>query len=157
ATRAALERERADAGSRNTAETGKLRAELDASQQDLAREREARSQAVEQLAQATRPQENVPILYLNAERGPAGGEPTYRLRLPAKAGWIVFSLMIEPPHRPTYRAVLKDARGREAWSGADLRLNELESLSLSLPSTLLALGDYTLAVDGLEPGGRSAP
>ena len=157
ATRAALERERAATGSQTSAEAGRLRAELDASRQDLAREREARSRAAEQLAQATRPQENVPILFLNAERGPAAGEPTFRLRLPAKPGWIVLSLAIDSPHHPAYRAVLQDARGREAWSGADLRLNERESLSLSLPSTLLAPGDYTLAVAGLTPGSRPAP
>jgi len=49
------------------------------------------------------------------------------------------------------------SRVAEAWSGADRRLNEQESLSLSLPSTLLAPGDYTLAVEGLEPGRRPAP
>ncbi|MFL6236957.1 MAG: hypothetical protein ACJ76N_27755 [Thermoanaerobaculia bacterium] len=157
AARSALERERTAAGSRTSAEAARLHAELDASHQDLAREREARSRAAEQLAQATRPQENVPILFLNAERGPSGGEPTFRLRLPAKAGWIVFALAVDPPHHPSYRAVLRDARGREAWSGADLRLNEQESLSLSLPSTLLAPGDYTLAVEGLAPGRRPAP
>jgi anti-sigma factor RsiW len=157
ATRATLEREREAAGSRTTAEAGKLRADLEASQRDLAREREARSRAAEQLAQATRPQENVPILFLNAERGPADGEPTFRLRLPKEPGWIVLAPVIDPPHYPSYRAVLKDARGREAWSGADLRLNEQESLSLSLPSTLLAPGDYTLSVEGLPPGRRPAP
>jgi hypothetical protein len=158
ATRAALERERVAATSRTTAEAERLRAELDASHQDLAREREARSRGAEQLAQALRPQANVPILFLNAERGGAsGGEPTFRLHLPAAAGWIVFALAIDPPHHPGYRAVLKDARGREVWSGADLRLNEQESLSLSLPSTLLAPGDYTLAVEGLAPGRRPVP
>ncbi|HEV7517287.1 MAG TPA: zf-HC2 domain-containing protein [Thermoanaerobaculia bacterium] len=151
ATRAALAEERTAAGSRTSAEAARLRAGLD-------RERAARARAVEQLAAALKPQANVPILFLNAERGGGGGgEPTFRLHLPAGVGSAVFALTIDPPHHPTYRAVLRDARGREVWSGAGLRLNEQESLSLSLPATLLAPGDYTLAVEGLAHGGRPAP
>lgn len=156
-TRAALERERVAASSRTTAQAERLRAELDASHRDLAREREARSRVAGQLAQALRPQENIPILFLNAERGPSGGEPTLRLHLPAKAGSVVFALAIDPPHHSAYRAILWDARGREVWSGAGLRLNEQESLSLSLPTTLLTPGDYTLAVEGLAPGRQPVP
>ena len=156
ATRAALGQERAAAGSRTSAEAARLRAELGASHEDLARERAAHSQAAAQLAQALKPQENVPILFLNAERG-GGGEPTFRLHLPAQPGSVVLALAIDPPHHSAYRAVLRDARGREVWSGGDLRLNEQESLSLSLPSTLLAPGDYTLSVEGLDPGRLPAP
>jgi hypothetical protein len=138
------ERQRTATGS------GKLRAELAASQRDLARERQARASAVEQLAQARQPQGNVPILFLDAERG--GGGPSARLRLPSKPGWIVIVLPIESIHQPSYQAILRDAKGREIWRGGDLRLDERDSLSLSLPSTLLAPGDYTLAVGGLAPG-----
>jgi hypothetical protein len=161
-TRSALEqeRERSATGSRdNAAESEKLRSELDASLRELAREREARSREAEQLAQARRPQGNVPILFLNAERGagPAAGEPTHRLRLPHEPGWIVLALEVDPPHSPSYRAVLRDAGGRELWRGDGLRVNELEALSLSLPTSLLAPGDYSLAVEGLAPGARPAP
>jgi hypothetical protein len=157
-TRSALEqeRERSVAGSRTTAaEAEKLRSELEASRRDLAREQEARTQAAEQLAAARQPQGNVPILFLNPERG-GGGEPTHRLRLPRAPGWIVLALEIDPPHQPSYRAVLRDAQGKELWSGGGLQLNQLDTLSLSLPSTLLAPGDYTLAIEGLVPGGRPA-
>lgn len=151
-TRSALqqERQRSAASSRGTAATEKLREELEASQRDLAREREAHASATEQLAQARQPQGNVPILFLDAERG--GGEPSVRLRLPSKPGWIVLALTIDPPHQPSYRVILRDAKGREVWRGGDLRIDERDSLSLSLPSTLLAPGDYTLAVEGLAPG-----
>lgn len=158
-TRSALEqeRERSATGSRdNAAEAERLRSELDASRQELAREKEARSREAEQLAQARRPQENVPILFLNAVRsGPAAGEPTHRLRLPREPGWIVLALEVEAPHSPSYRAVLRDASGREIWRGTGLRVNELEALSLSFPTSLLAPGDYSLAVEGL--GARPAP
>jgi hypothetical protein len=147
ATRSALEQERqkTTAGSRTEAEAQRLQAELEASRIDLERERQARASADEQLADARRPQGNVPILFLNPERG--GGEPTHRLRLPKTPGWIVLALEVDPPHRPSYRAVLRDAKGQELWRGDGLQLNEMETLSLSLPSTLLAPGDYTVEVD----------
>jgi hypothetical protein len=160
-TRSALEqeRERAAAGSRDSArESERLRSELTARQRELAREREARARAVQQLAQARQPQGNVPILFLDSERGagPSAGEPTHRLRLPREPGWIVLALEIDPPHSPSYRTVLRDVRGRELWRGGDLRLNELETLNLSLPTSLLAPGDYVLAVEGVAPGARPA-
>jgi hypothetical protein len=154
ATRSALEqeRQRSAAGSRTAAEAERLRQELDASRRDLERERQARATADEQLEAARRPQGDVPILFLDAERGT--GEPTHRLRLPRSPGWIVLDLAIDSPY-PSYRAVLRDARGSEVWHGEDLHGNETE-ISLLLPSTLLAPGDYTLAVEGLVPGRRPA-
>jgi hypothetical protein len=141
ATRSALEqeREKSAAGSQTTAEAERLRREL-------SREKEARAQADQQLAAARQPQANVPILFLDAERG--AGEPTHRLRLPRTPGWIVLSLTLEPPLQPSYRAVLRDAQGKEIWSGEGLQVNEMDSVSLSLPSTLLDPGDYTVTVAG---------
>ncbi|HEV8578378.1 MAG TPA: hypothetical protein VGX68_04790 [Thermoanaerobaculia bacterium] len=156
-TRSALqqERQRAGAGSRNAMQAEKLHAELEASRRELAGERQAHASAVEQLAQARQPQANVPILFLDAERGSAG-EPSVRLRLPRAPGWIVLALTVDPPYQPSYRAILRDAGGREIWRGGGLRRDERDSLSLSLPSTLLAPGDYTLAVEGLAPGRKPA-
>jgi Putative zinc-finger len=158
--RSALEQERQQSAAvsrtaATAADTAKLRADLEASRRGLAREQEARIKADQELAAARQPQGNVPILFLNAERG-AGTEPTHRLRLPRAPGWIVLALELDPPHQPSYRAVLRDAKGRELWRGEGLRLNEMESLSLSLPSTLLAPGDYTLTIEGLPSGGRPA-
>jgi hypothetical protein len=146
ATRSALEQERQQTTEEASEAEKQLRRELEASRSDLERERQARASADEKLEDARRPQGNVPILFLNPERG--GGEPTHRLRLPKTPGWIVLALEVDPPHRPSYRAVLRDAKGRELWRGDGLQLNEMETLSLSLPSTLLAPGDYTVEVDG---------
>jgi hypothetical protein len=150
-TRRALEQEqeRAAAGSRTAVEVEKLRSELEARQSDLARERQAREQAAEQLAQARVPQANVPILFLDAVRsGPSQEAPTHRLRQPSAAGWAVFALQLEPPLAASYQAILRDARGKELWRGTGLRPNEMESLSLSLPGSLLAPGDYILNAEG---------
>ncbi len=158
-TRRALkqEKERSAAGSRTEAEIEKLRSELDARQRDLTREREARVQTAEQLAQSRVPQANVPILFLDAVRsgGSSAEEPTHRLRQPPAEGWAVLALQLDPPFAPSYRAILRDARGRELWSGTGLRPNEMDAVSLSLPGSLLEPGVYTLAVEG--SGGPAAP
>jgi hypothetical protein len=152
ATRSALEqeRERSAAGSRTAGEASeaekRLRRELEARQSDLERERQARESAVQQLAEARRPQGNVAILFLDMERG--GEEPTQRASLSESPGGVVLELAIDPPHRPSYRAILRDPKGSEVWRGEGLKLNGKESLSVSLPTTLLAPGDYTIEVDG---------
>jgi hypothetical protein len=130
-------------------DTGKLRAELEASRREVVQQR-AHANEAEQLAQA---QVNVPILQLNAERGGPTDEPTDHLPLPSVPSWIVFSLSIDQySHPPSYQVVLRDAGGREVWRGSDLKADGRDSLNLSLPSTLFAPGDYTLAVEGLTPG-----
>lgn len=153
--RSALEQQQSDAVSRAAGETAKLRADLEASRRDLAREQEARAKTAGELAAARQPQGNVPLLFLDAERGGgSAGGPTQRIRLPRSPGWIFLALGLEPPHAPSYQAILRDSRGKELWHGEGLHLNEREALSLSLPSTLLAPGDYTLTVEA--PGGRTA-
>ncbi len=147
------ERARASTGSRATAATSEtLRRDLEASRRALEDERQARAGLTEELARATRPQANVPILFLNPERG-AAGEPSVRLRRPAAGGWVVLALEVDPPHHSAYRALLRDAAGREVWRGEGLRLSEMETLSLSLPSSLLAPGDHVLEVTAI---GRDA-
>lgn len=157
AARSALEQEReraaraaseagAKAGSEAEAKARRLQAELEASLRDRDRERQARESAAEQLAAARRPQGNVPFLTLGPERGAA--EPTHRIHLRETPGWIVLELEVEPTGQPSYRAVLRDARGQELWRDERLELNERETLILSLHSTLLAPGDYTIEVAG---------
>jgi hypothetical protein len=133
-----LEKERAAA-------VGRTSSELEASRRELARAQEARDKAVEQLTQARQPQ-NVPILGLSVERGGGEVKPPI-LHLPATPGWVVFSLSIEPPYRPSYRVILRGAGGKEVWSGGGFQ-HDGDLLNLTLPSTLLAPGDYILAAEG---------
>jgi hypothetical protein len=148
------ERQRSAAGERSAAEVARLRSELNANRHDLAGERAARARAAEQLAQAQKPQVNVPIVFLDAERdaGPSS-EPTQRLRQPA-AGSVVFSLPVDSPFRPSYRAVLRDRHGRELWRGTDLKRNEHDTLSWSLPASLVPPGDYSFSIEGMTQGGK---
>ena len=145
--RSALEQERAQG-------TGKLRTELEASQRKLAREQAARTSAEQQLAEARKPQPNVPILSLDVNRGgPSDEKPT--VHLPSPPGGIVLFLPIDSTGQTTYGVVLRDAGGREVWRGGDLRGRD--SLTLSLPSTLLSPGDYTLTLESLPPGRKPVP
>ena len=157
--RRALKQEREQAaagGSRTAAEVEKLRSELDASQRDLTREREARAEAVEQLAEAQVPQANVPILSLDAVRGSSTEEPIHRLRRPPGTGRVVLALVVDPPFAPSYQYILRNAGGREIVRGKGLQPNENDELSLSLPGSLLEPGDYTLVVEGSGgPASRS--
>ncbi len=139
------------------------RAERAASRAELAREQAEHAKAMQDLARAREPQPNLPILYLGAERGAEhGGEPTYRLRLPARPGWVAIAVPLDPPHYASYRVVLAaigavGAGGRrEIWHG-DAAGSDQETLTLGVPSTLLAPGDHLLTLSGIAPDGRGVP
>jgi anti-sigma factor RsiW len=156
-TRRALEQEKersSTGGSRSSEEIGKLRSELDASRRDLAQEQQARAQAAEQLAQARVPQKNVPILFLDAERGSSNEKPTNQLTQPPGDGWTVLSLQVDD-RRATYQVILRNASGKELWRGTGLHPDGRDNLSLSLPGSLLAPGVYTLTAD--VTSGTAAP
>ncbi len=168
AARSALDEERtraaasAEEAERVGAEAERLRGELAASQGNLEREREkaarANAELSAELERARAPQANVPILFLGAERGgPAAGEPTFQLRLPAAPGRVVLALEVDPPLRDSYGVILSSAGGRELWRGSDLRPNEMGTLSLSLPTTLLPPGDYAVAVAAAGPAVTGSP
>jgi hypothetical protein len=159
AAHAALATEREHQGARSAAnaasasDAAALRQELDASRRDLAGERTARSRVAEQLAQALAPQGNVPVLDLDAERGaPAAGGPTQRVpRLPP-GGRIVLVLSVDSPLFTAYRAVLRDHQGRELKPVDGLRPSGRDTVTLSLPASLLPPGDYAVALEGLGNG-----
>lgn len=151
----AQERERAAAGSRTAAEVKKLRSELDASRRDLTREREARTQATQQLEEARAPQGNVPILFLGVVRGASSDDAT--LFRPPANDRAVFSLQLDTldgPIAPSYQAILRNASGKEIWRGTGLELHEGDVLNLSLPGSLLEPGVYTITVEGAGAASR---
>lgn len=124
------------------ANAGTLQAELD-------HEREARTRAEEQAAQALLPRANVTIALLGVERGePEGGG---QILHPPANGLIVFEVPIDPPFQKSYRAIVRNSQGKEVSRVEDLLPNERSALSLSLPAALLPAGAYSLTV---EPGGQ---
>jgi hypothetical protein len=149
-TRAVLADER-----RHTAGNGTLRANLDATQHALDVERAAQAQAVRQIAQMQQPQGNVPILFLDKERGagPTPEAPTQRLLLPA-TGPVVLAPQVDRPFQRSYRARLVDGNGREVCHWQDLHPDDHDALGLSLAASRLQRGDYSLVVEGVTPAER---
>jgi hypothetical protein len=151
-TRAALFNERQRAAS-----AGTLSADLEASRRALAGERAAREQAVQQIAQLRQPQANVPISFLDKERGgePSPATPTVILRRPA-SGQIVLAPQVDLSF-PSYSARLLDGRGHEICRVPDLHPDDHGALGIGLPVGLIPPGDYTLVVEGVSSGGKTAP
>lgn len=147
------ERERSTAGSRRAAdETTKLKKNLEESRRDLDKERRVRAAVERERDAAWQPQGNVRILYLGVERGV--GKPP-EVHLPSKPGWIVVSLDVEPG---TYRVILRDSQGRVLWSDEGLHANpEERAVTVSLHSTWLSPGDYTLTANLRAPNGKPYP
>jgi len=142
-------------------EASAAREQLEAERQrltgELERERTAREGLEKDLAKAWQPQANTPILSLSPERGGQGdAEPVHQVRLPATPGWIVLSLELDRPEYERYRVTLLSKGREEIWRSGGLEPNELDSLAVSLPTTLLKPGDYLLRVEGTPDGGRPA-
>lgn len=163
-TRSALAAEQAAGRSREAAETGQLRAALETSRRDLARERQERERAAAELEAAldamNRPQVNLPLLFLERQRGGPGPSPDQELpglRLPRQPGWTVLSLTVDPPHPPSYVVTLRGPGRREVWRGTGLRPDALDVLTLALPTGLLAPGDHVLTVEPAPAAGRAQP
>lgn len=71
-----------------------------------------------------------------------------RVSLPAAAESVVFTLELAAVDFPSYRAVLKEERGREVWQAGGLRPDSRDALVLLLPSRMLPPGDYRLTIEG---------
>jgi hypothetical protein len=141
-TRLALEQERrhSAAGSRSAAEVETLRAE--------------RARAVGQLAQAQQAEGNISILSLDVVRGAgsSANEPQVSVRRPPVPGRIVLSLQVDQSFQPPFRAILRDARGRELQRIENLLPDGHDNLNLSLPASLLPPGDDSISLESLPPG-----
>jgi hypothetical protein len=83
----------------------------------------------------------------------ASGELT-RVQVPQGTKLVRFHLELETNEYPTYRATLHEAAGTELWSQRNLAAATIDGrtgVSLTLPSELLAAGDYYINVDGVLP------
>jgi hypothetical protein len=124
--------------------------------EELARERQVRAHVETQLAQALKSHVNYVIVSLVVERGLGlEGPPTQQVHLPKDGGWIVLEVPVDPPFQPSYRAVLRDSQDHEVRRIVGLQRIGNDTLNFSLPSSLLPSGDYTLAIEGLMPGGKT--
>lgn len=125
---------------------------------ELAEERRQREEMAGELSRAREPQVNVPVLSLAPERsGPGEGEPTHRIALGRESRWFLFSLELDGPEYPRYRAALAGPDGRVLWRGDSLRPDATGSLTLSLHSSLLRPGDFAVRVEGVPASGQPVP
>jgi hypothetical protein len=132
-------------------ESRRLAGELDA-------ERRRREEIAGELSRAREPQVNVPVLSLAPERsGPGEGEPTHRVALGREPRWFLLSLELDGPEYPRYRAALAGPDGRVLWRGDELRPDATGSLTLSLHSSLLRPGDFTVRIEGVPASGQAVP
>lgn len=122
---------------------------------ELATEKTARESLARQLARLTRPQVNTALFSLGLVRS-AEAAAANRVELGSDPEWIVLSLELPAVEHTTYRATLVDAGGATLWQGDGLEPTASDTLTISLYSTLLEPGDYTLRLEGVQ-GGRVAP
>ena len=145
----------------------KAEAELQASEQEVARQRreiEAQRErsrptgVVEEGSRQARLQ-TAPIYDLNVVRGGTRGAsaPATRISIPRSAQWILLKLEIEPdPELQSYRATLFTSDQRAICRASDV-IAVKGVLTLSCDSSLFRPGDYRLALEGLTRQGRHAP
>lgn len=120
----------------------------------LGQARDANADLARQLTESRAPQANTLVLPLSPERAGPGEGPSVRFRLPEPPGWIVVSLELDRPELDGYAVELIDPDGVKLWTGARLRPNQFDALTVSLHSSLLAAGDYELRVEGLPAKGE---
>ena len=84
------------------------------------------------------------------------GAATGEVNLPATATHLRLRLQLEADHYQTYRAVVSTPEGARIWAGpaSKDRVTNANSLTLTLPASLLKRGDYVVEVTGAVAGGK---
>jgi hypothetical protein len=146
-------------------------------QRRYAEERKAREELQNQLAQAAdRTPDNAgkqggeqtplvaslqpaPLFFLNVTRGAdEGSTPANRVVVSSGSPVIALSLEFEKdPAFRRYRARLSEASGRVVWSAENIPSPPSDAIAITLPSRLLARGNYSVALDGMGADGRYLP
>lgn len=96
------------------------------------------------------------VFTLNRTRG-VSAEPDDRIALPPSAGWVV--LLFDRPDRSAprgYRVQVSTAAGRSVGEPVTASAASGGMLAVGLPSSLLAAGDYALAVQDAGSGAALA-
>jgi hypothetical protein len=104
--------------------------------------------------------EPAPLFFLSVARGADQGNsaPENRITVPTTSPWIVLSLEFErDPDFQSYRARLSNARGQIVWSAEKILPPPSDAIAISLASSLLSKGDYSLTLEGLTSAGHYVP
>ncbi|RMH23211.1 MAG: zf-HC2 domain-containing protein [Acidobacteria bacterium] len=108
----------------------------------------------ERLAQLEAPQVNVAIVRFEPTRAADPAVPPVRLTLGEAREPVVFEIPLPAAAEGPFRAVLHRPDGSVLWQGEGLQPDARGDLTLTLPSTLLAAGDYQLLVFAAGPEPR---
>lgn len=104
------------------------------------------------------PQINTPIFELTRTRS-ASAEPDYIVRISPKPEWMVLSMDLGEGQvdydSALYRAILLDQDSSVVWQGDGLEASHMGSLTLSLNSAKLAVGNYKVKIERLA--GANSP
>jgi hypothetical protein len=81
------------------------------------------------------------------------------LFVPRVATHVRVRLQLEEDHYRSYQAVVSTPEGRKIWAGSTRkdRENNAQFVSLIVPATLLARGDYVVELNGIAAAGQSEP
>lgn len=149
AARAAAERGR-PAAAGTGAEVEELRRRLAGERREHEREQAAaaatRSALEEELRRAREPRGGTVIAYLSPLRS-AGGEAPVRLHLPAGDTWVVLALDLGAGSGGRHRVALyREGASEPLWRSGELAAGAAGELAVSLPTSLVAPGDYRVEV-----------
>ena len=101
------------------------------------------------------PRVNTPIFVLSAARDASGR--ANEIVVDSSTDWFVITLELEgAPQFKTYRATIRTADNRIAWTGNSLAPNRYDSLTMSFHSGFFRSGDYVIALEGNTPAGPPA-
>lgn len=127
----------------------KLRRELNQASADASAQREALAALEKQVASATQPETNVPLVMLQATRDPQASAS--QAVLPAGAGHLV--LWIEAPSSKfrNFRLQVETEDHHPVVTLDHLERNAYGALAASLPATQLQPGEFRIMLAGEEP------
>ena len=127
----------------------RLGGELDSARHELSGTRQELAAAHQDLEGERRPRINTPILTLDPTRD--GEQPLQQISLDPAGEWIVLAVELGEGLDETYTATLGSADGTVIWQSPGLVPSYRGTLSLSLHSSLLPPGHYTLSLEGESP------
>ncbi|MEM8960556.1 MAG: hypothetical protein AAGD38_03685 [Acidobacteriota bacterium] len=140
------ERRADDAEARRSTDADRRDTEID---QQLAALRSENQRLEQQIAT---PSVNVPVLTLAPERS-AANQPSQRLTL-GDSGSVVFLLEVALPVASRYGVVLRQD-DTVLWRGEDLVPDSLDTLTISVPSSLLRTGVHTFEAKPSDGSGST--
>lgn len=126
---------------------------------ELGRERSQRELLEQELAKAQRSTLSAITFILTPDLVRGTGEPK-RLTIPPRADLVRMRLEFDRDDHKSYRGVIETVEGNRIWSSGSLKARPVKSgkaVTLGVPASLFAKGDYILTLSGVNADGSSEP